>query len=323
MRSGSIQCGIIKRMVIVGLFALVALLSYLIGRAADLVIVSTKSIGKNLGVKDFWLGLILGLMTSAPEMTLGIESQVQGTGELSLGNLMGGVLVLLGLVCGLSVALQRELSVAKDFAVQEIAVIAGFIALPLALASDGVLSLTDGLLLVTLYAAIVFMLMERHRGHGGLAIRRTSSNLVASFKLIAGILAVVVLARLMLWTALEIASHLHVGLFIVGALIISLGTNLPEITLAFRAWRTHARDLSLGNLVGSAFANGLILGVLAIIKPLEFNLNATFFTTAAAMVVILGSFVWYSATERRLTRREGIALVATYLVFVIVSIVLR
>lgn len=310
-------------MLTLGWFALLVLLCYLIGRAADLVIVSTKAIGRNLGVKDFWLGLVLGILTSTPELAVGIQAQVRGTGEISFGNLAGGVLVLLGLVCGLSVVLQREISVAKDFATGELMVIAGYIALPLVLVSDGVLSMFDGLLLVVLYAVVAFFLMERHRGYGGLAIRRPGSNLAAGVRLVLGVALVLFLAQFILVVALKLTATLHATLFLVGLLVLALGTNLPEITLAFRAWRSHARDLSLGNLVGSAFANGLVLGVLAALRPIALGHPPAFAVLAAATVVVLGSFVWFTATGRRLTRREGLALLTIYLVFVAASVLVR
>jgi len=308
---------------ILGSLALLCVLCYLIGRAADFVLVSVKVIGKSFGVKDFWLGIVLGALTSTPELFIGLQSQVRGTGELSFGNLTGGVLVLLGLVCGLSVVLQREVRVAKVFVIGELAAMAGYIALPLILASDGVLSPLDGLLLVALYITTIFFLMERHHRHGGLVVRRTSSNLVSSLKLIAGLAAVLVLARLILEVTLALTAAAGLSLFIIGLLVLAVGTNLPEITLAFRAYRSHARELSLGNLVGSAFANGCVLGVLTLLGPITIERTNAFFALVVATGILLLSFVWYAWSGKVLTRREGWALVATYAAFVVVSFVLR
>lgn len=308
---------------IFGSLVLLALLCYLIGRAADVVIVSTKAIGRSLGVKDFWLGIALGALTSTPELFIGIQSQVRGNGELSFGNLTGGVLVLLGLVLGLSVALQREVRVAKVFVIGELAAIAGYIVLPLVLASDGVLSPLDGLLLVALYLTTVFFLMERHRRHGGVALRRRSSNLASSLKLVAGLAIVLVLARLILEVTLALTAAAGFSLFIIGLLLLAVGTNLPEITLAFSAYRSHARELSLGNLVGSSFANGCVLGILALLGPITFERTSSFFVLVVATVVLLVSFIWYAASGKTLTRREGWALVATYVAFVAVSLAVR
>ena len=158
---------------------------------------------------------------------------------------------------------------------------------------------------------------------GGLALRRTSSNLISSVKLAAGLVLILLLARLTLSVALQLTASSALSLFLVGLLVLAVGTNLPEITLAFRAWRSHARDLSLGNIIGSAFANGLVVGVLAIMRPITLGRSPAFVTLTVATAVILVSFVWYAATGRRLTRREGLALVACYAVFVAVSFIVR
>lgn len=305
-------------------FALVvalAALLYLIGRAADFVIVNVKILGHNLGLPAFGLGLALGFLTSMPELSVGLQAVLTGEGELSFGNLMGGVIVLLGLVCGLSIVLQREVNVAKSFRALDLFLIAAYILLALILAADGFLGSLDGVVLVLGYLAVVVKFMyDNHQPHPHLVIEGGVSNWRASLGVVVGLGVVLVLAKFILTVTLALANSFQASPFIIGVLLLSVGTNLPEITLAFRAWQSRARDLSLGNLVGSSFANGAIVGVLAWLKPIYLPLDGAFRVLAVFLVLLLGTFVWSAYTGARFNRREGAALVALYLCFVVVML---
>ena len=50
--------------------------------------------------------------------------------------------------------------------------------------------------------------------------------------------------------------------FLIGATVVSLATTLPELTVSLTGVLRGARDLAVGNAVGSVAANlGLILGI--------------------------------------------------------------
>ena len=223
--------------------ALLIVLFYLIGKSADVVISNVKILGVNLGIRQFWLGLILGVLTSVPELTVGLQASLASVGQLSFGNLMGGAVVLLGLIVGVSVVLDRGLDVAVSFRHRELVIIAAYISLPLWLALDGVLSSWDGLMLVLAYGlSVYYFIRSNSSAYPSLRLERGVSNLKSFWFTVLGLVGVAVLAKFILDLSLPLIAELDIRPFLAGLLFFSVGTNLPELTLAFRSWQGGARE---------------------------------------------------------------------------------
>ena len=72
-----------------------------------------------------------------------------------------------------------------------------------------------------------------------------------------------------------------------------------------------------GNLLGSVVANStLILGITAIIAPIQLVNGREYLLATIAFIVVFGLFWWFVKTKKRLERWEGAVLVLVYLVFV-------
>ncbi len=299
-----------------GLILLVVAMFYGIGKAADLVIVNVKALGTNLGIQQFWLGIVLGLLTTSPEFFLGVQASFEGVGQLPFGNLTGGTMVLMGLIVGVSVMVNREIDMSASFKHYEIVLLVAYLTLPIWLSVDGRLSTLDGLILMLTYAGIVAYFINANRSiHPSIRLERGTSNLKASFLAALGLIAIVILTHFILELTLPLAERFYIPPLVIGLLFFSLGTNLPELTLAFRSWQSKARELSLGNLLGSSFANGPALGFIAFMRPISLDDRASFWALAVSTVLLVTLFTYFSYTGRKLTWREGIWLVAVYLVF--------
>ena len=83
-----------------GLSAALVILFYLLGKSADLMVLNVRRLGEALGVKIFAFGIVLGFLTSFPEIAVGVNSLLLDIRSLSLGNLFGGILVTFGLILG-------------------------------------------------------------------------------------------------------------------------------------------------------------------------------------------------------------------------------
>jgi len=301
---------------IIGLSLLLLVLFYLIGYLADWVISNVKKIGNSLGIKNVWLGLLLGLLTSMPELLVGLQSMLRGTTPIAYGDLVGGIVVLLGLVAGLNAIVLGKLEIEKSFSRQDIVFIAVFLGLPVWLAVDGQISWLDGLLMITWYGLLVFHLVQRgSKFKTTIRVESESGNFKLVLYTILGLAGLVVLSSFIMDTALSIMTLLNLPQLLIGLLIFSLGTNLPELTLAVKSWQKQARDLSLGNLMGSAMANVIVLGVLSLLRPLLVNLGGMFIFLASAFLLLQVFFIWFSDNDGAISRQEGIWLVVIYLLF--------
>ena len=96
--------------------------------------------------------------------------------------------------------------------------------------------------------------------------------------------------------------------------IVSIGTSLPELVTSVVAARKNEVDMAVGNAVGSNIFNILmVLGIASAISPVSL------ISENVIDILVLVGFsvvVWFFArSDRKITRNEGIAMVAMYLIY--------
>src|SRR3990172_1990091 len=99
-------------MQIAGLISLLFIFTFILIKSSDLTIESLKSLARKLKVESFAVSaIILAVATSLPELFVGITSALEGSPDLSLGNVLGANIANLLLVVGLSAAVVGGVSV--------------------------------------------------------------------------------------------------------------------------------------------------------------------------------------------------------------------
>ncbi|OGY45634.1 MAG: hypothetical protein A2744_03025 [Candidatus Buchananbacteria bacterium RIFCSPHIGHO2_01_FULL_44_11] len=292
------------------------LLFYLLGRAADLTIHHIRLVAERLGIKIFFLGVLLGLFTSLPEIAISINSAIDDVMPIAVGNLLGGIVVLFSLILGLSAILNRKIVATEK--IFSLFLIFLYILLPLFFSLDHSLGFLEGLVLVLLYFCLLFYLYWQHRSQatsGGIVIRQRQV-LLDVFLVIFGLTLILLLSNIIIRLTQVLLSQWTISPFIVGLLLFSLGTNLPEIIVTFRSWRQQIKDLSLSNLLGSGMANPLILGILAFSRPLTITADFSFYLLLFFVLAIFALILVFYRTGRRLTQNEGVVLVVAYILFI-------
>ena len=78
----------------------------------------------------------------------------------------------------------------------------------------------------------------------------------------------------LLKSAIGISLKFNLSKVLIGMTVVSMATSAPELIVSIKAAFDGFADISLGNVVGSNIANiGLILGIVAIIQPMQVNEN--------------------------------------------------
>lgn len=216
--------------ILIGLFAV-------LGGAANLVVNNIKKIALHLGIPIFVLGIVLGILTSFPEFSIAINASLNDAKDLSIGNLFGGIIVVFGLVLGLAMILNRKIKTDGNI----LTPLPGFalLILPLLLGLDGSLGLYDGLLICMGYIGFLSYLYYKNREIHALHISIVRRNTITKEFLltIVGMIAIVISSNLIIKITTEIMGVFNVSPFIIGLIVFSLGTNLPELTVIITSWR--------------------------------------------------------------------------------------
>lgn len=296
------------------------LLFIALGWSANFAVKNIKYLGAILKIRLFAFGILLGLITSLPELSLGINATIDRATALSVGNLLGGIIVMLGLILGASLLLNRK--IATDGRLASLIPTVLVIFSPILFGVDGKYSLFDGIAMIGLYVGLIFYLYHLNHFSNHKHIEITDSNRVGKSVVLAvvGIIGVLVASHWIVGITLDLLNYIKVGQLVIGLVVFSIGTNLPEISIAITSWRKKSSELSLSHLLSSSFTNVLILGVLALLRPIVFDTNSSFWIAALFLGVILTLFAYFYHSEKKMDWREGAVLLAGYVIFIVVNI---
>lgn len=303
------------------LFLFLASLAVL-GQTASFLQERLVQLARAWKVSEFFVGfLILGLATSLPEFSVLLNSLFLQTAPLSLGNLSGGILVIFGLLLPLRAVLGRGLPFRGRFGVAELSLTLLYLLLPFGLLALNGPQASGGLLLVLAYPLLIYLASrrQRHLKRPAETTPETRTQEIHGLKMFVSI----ALALLLLFAAADLtvnaarflAQALALPSFLFGLTFLALGTNLPELSILLASFRSPARSkVAVGDLLGSAAVNALLIGLLLLLSPpLSFS-PAAFYLTALAAFLLLSLFFLFAYRHQEITWRAGIVLIFFYLI---------
>ena len=134
--------------------------------------------------------------------------------------------------------------------------------------------------------------------------------------MIAGLVLLVKGADYFIEASARLAKKLGVSNFMIGLTVVAVGTSLPELASAVIASFNNYPGIIIGNIVGSNIANiCLILGIAAFLRTVYTKKSA--YARDSYFMVLSAILLLYFALDGRITRIEGIILLAVYLTYLL------
>ncbi|QQR92120.1 MAG: sodium:calcium antiporter [Candidatus Iainarchaeum archaeon] len=299
--------------------------------AASLILVKSASyavkrilhLAQLLSLTPFFTSFVVaGFVSIMPEFFVGVNAALEHVPEVGIGTLIGNNIVDLTLVMGVIAILGRVIPTRSQTRVSTLPFLVA-VGLPLGLMLDGNLSFLDGLLLV-LGCLLYFGWFAQQQG-----VRDRHSpwslNLIIPELLKFAVAAVVIFfsAKFVVESSIGIAGILHFPEIFAGLFLISIGAALPELTFSVEAILSRHKNIALGDVLGNVAVDSTFsIGVMAMIYPFDISLGvigiSALFMVFAAM--LLTTFL---DSEGKLTRRDGIALIGLFVVFVVVQLTIH
>ncbi len=267
--------------------------------------------------------VILAIMTSTPEITIGLFSVLQGTPGISIGDIIGSNVFNIGAVIGILGTLGYLKVCCTDLLVEltDILFLTSLIPLLLVIFEFAYpiqfSSQVIGIMLLGAFAfSIYFMAKTRTPTVATNKIVEVEKGKRKLFiaRLILSISIVIVSARLVVFSGLNIAVSLGVAPILVGAKVVAIGTSLPELTLDFMAVKRGRVQLAIGDILGSNLTNlTLVLGMVLVSSP--FAVDMTILTEILPFLLITTIIFWRFLTRGGVSQVGGIALIMIYILF--------
>ncbi len=287
---------------------------------AEFIIKESERIALHYNISEFIIGAtLIALGTSLPEMAASIAASAKGQSEMAVANVLGSNIMNIALVLGLVFLIAKKIAPSRDLFFKDSAwLLFPAIIFPLMIL-DGSLSRMDGFLLFVMMGAYVLFLVQSH-GEEEIAeideeLKKESFNWPKSLGLLlVGFVFVVVGADYAIDSAANIAKSFGISEWIIGLLLIALGTSLPELVVSIKAARKGKADMSIGNIIGSNMANtSVVLGSAAMTSPLSIDLATGSFDIFLMMGVTL--MLVFITANRLYTRASGLMLLIVLAIF--------
>lgn len=294
---------------------------------AGLIVESVDKISTTLKKSAFIVGFfLLGFLTSLGESSVAINSIIQGAPQVSAGNLVGASFVLLIFIVPLLAVAAGKVQMNKIFDGLKLAYILFVIAIPSLFIIDGSLTMTEGVAVLIFIVGLLWIIgkgninppIEEQREEALKANKK--SPFFDITKILFSALVIFFSGNLLVSEAVWFADVLNAPPSLVGMLLLSIGTNIPEIAIALRSVIKNRADVALGNYLGSATMNALTFGLLAIIAgPFSLEQGPVI---VACVFTILGFVLFYifMKSKNQMSRKEGIVLLFVYAAFLIINI---
>lgn len=274
--------------------------------------------------------ILVALSTSLPELFVTVASVIEKKPEIALGTLLGSNVADLSLIIGGATLIGGALPTIGDYWRWELA--ATFIAgiAPILLMMDGRLSRLDGMILLTIYAIYLSDLVIDGRKKRLAKAGASPVGIITEIKsrednkrgplvlqMVIGLIVLMVAGDLLVRIGASLAESFRVPMAVIGLLVVSVGTSLPELFLSTGAILDKNVALVLGNLLGSVVTNAtLIVGLLALLRPIEIENISNYSLVNLAFVIIFGLFWMFTSTKRKMERWEGLILMGIFVTFV-------
>lgn len=307
-----------------GFFALGLVLLALGG---DSIIKGASGVAQRFGASPFVAGLLLvAFGTSLPELAVNARAVWTGSQQLALGNAVGSNVVNIGLTLGLA-ALAAPLLVRSRALGPLLAWLIGTTLVVIAMGFDGVLTRSEGaILLVGFVGMLAFLLLRARNEPADLqatiaAYATTRADLAMNLLRVAIAIALLYFgAKLVVQSAPMIGVSMGLSPLMAGLLPVAIGTALPEIAAAIAAARRGQGDMVAGHVIGSSLFNLLVvLGGMAVFRDLPVPASLVQLELPAALAFALVLYPMLRS-ELQVSRREGGILVAAFLAWVLYEI---
>ena len=281
---------------------------------ADIIISRSEQIAKRFGLSEFFIGAtLIALGTSLPEMAASISASAQGHPQIAVANIIGSNILNITLVLGLVFLIARSVNPHRDFFAKDSSWALFPVFIFVLMLSDGVIGRFEGMMLIGLMGAYLLFLIQdgqellEEDENGSDREDAVFSWFQTSAWLFVGFVAVIYGADYLIESAQGIARRFGVSEWIIGIVMISMGTSMPELIVSIVAARKGKADMAIGNIIGSNMANiSVALGAAALAHPLVLNPMDYLYDIGTLLIATL--MLVFIAANKLYNRAAGITL---------------
>ena len=281
---------------------------------ADVIIEQSERIALKFKIPEFIIGAtLIALGTSLPEMAASIAASYNGKPDIAIANVIGSNILNITLVLATVFLISKKINPARDFFAKDSTWALVPVLVFVLMIFDGVISRFDATLLLLLMGAYLLFLLQDAKNIPELEVLEEIEESDFSWIkvipfLILGFILIIVGAHFTVESASEIARTFGISEWVIGIIMISLGTSLPELVVSISAAAKGKVDMAIGNIIGSNMANTtVVLGAAALVNPMPIQASTYMFDIATMIIATL--LLVFLTANKLYTKSAGISLI--------------
>ena len=318
---------------------LTALGFFLLVVGADILVDGAGSVAKKFKIPVIVIGLtIVAIGTSMPEMVVSTAAAITGHSDISIGTVVGSnianLLFILG-VCAVikplkfkkqTKLIENFIAIATTIILCLVCMVLNYItpAMPEGIATNQSLSAipilqitrVEGIFLLISFALFIcytIWISKKANDEEEVEIKELSLFKSCAF-IVLGVIALKFGGDLVVEYVSAIAKAIGITERVISLTIFAFSTSLPELITSINATKKGEVDMAIGNIIGSGIFNILlILGVSAVISPINYAVNYKFDLIVLLIATIIFAIFPFVGQKDHMSKREGIFFILAYL----------
>ena len=291
-------------------------------KGSDFFVDGSSSIASLLKIPTIIVGLtIVAFGTSAPEAAVSITSSLTGNNAMAVSNVIGSNLFNILMVIGIA-ALFGDLLMEKSVLNKDLPFLVGITILFTVFIFIGwnISNIEGIILLLILIAYVIYLVKSAKKSENANLVEKPKLSLPKSIIfIIVGLAGIILGGDLVVNSASDIAIALGMSETLVGLTIVAIGTSLPELVTSLTALKKGENQLVIGNVIGSNIFNILfVLGASTAINTIPIKsdmiIDVLFMVAVTVLCFIFGK------TQDKYDKKEGIVLVALFIIYMAFAI---
>ena len=292
------------------------------------------ALARRLHLSPLFIGITLvGFGSSMPEFITSLRAAFIGAPGITVGNVIGSNIANILLVAGLAAAVMPITTSPAAFRRDAPVLVAATLVGAIVVLAGGLGRPVGGLMVALLFAYLYLTYVSERRtrteagqlhvaGAEALGLPRATGLILQLGLTVFGFAALLGGATVLVEGAVAAAQLFGLSETVIGVTLVALGTSMPELAVAAVAAYRRQGDVAIGTVIGSNIFNLLgVLGFTALIRPVAVP-GELARIDLWVMLAVTALLIAFSMSGWRLSRREGAFLLAGYVAYIGVRVLL-
>lgn len=296
---------------------------FLVVKGATLATKYSAKLAEYFSISRYVIGfVVVAFISILPETIISINSALQGIPEFGLGTLFGSNIADLTLIFAVLILSAGRGMKIESKVLKNVRLYPFFLLLPIIFGLNGHFSRIEGAALI-ISGALFYYLVFKNGTESSKIFSNGDGKYKNIFLLLFAMALLLVGAHFTVSTATELAHAWQITPILIGMLVVSLGTTMPELFYSLKAIRQKEDDLAVGDILGSVLADAtIVIGILAFISPFYFPVKIVYIT-GTFMVVSSLILLKFMRSGRTITKKEGFILLAFWVAYAIIEFIMN